>query len=256
MNWWKGEPTEGKLDMLGFLEYCAETGFDAAELTGYFFSDPLGRPAINQIKRRAHLLGLDISGGAIGNDFGHPASSEFARKQVEHTKKWIDRYADLGAPTIRIFAGRSRPDGTSDADVITNVVANLEPVLRHAEKRGVMLGIENHDFAVNVDYLLQILKRIDSNWLGVTWDSANLAPTADPYQELARIAPYAITAQIKVTTRVNDQPVQADYGRLIDILRDAKYRGYLVLEYEESEDPYKAVPTFAADVRKAMTAAS
>lgn len=249
MKWWKGVPTGGKLDMLGFLEYCAQEGFDAAELTGYFFPSPITAQVINRLKRRAYLLGLDISGGAIGNDFGHPPTSSIGQQQLAYTKSWIDRYADLGAPAIRIFAGRSRPEGKSDAEVLANVVANLEQVLPHAEKRGVMLGLENHDFAVNVDYLLGILSRIDSQWLGVTWDSANLAPTAAPYEDLARIAPWAITAQVKVKTRLDDQPVQADYGRLIEILRAACYRGYIVLEYEEPEEPYNRIPEFAASVR-------
>ena len=52
-----------------------------------------------------------------------------------------------------------------------------------------MLGLENHDFVKNIDYLLRILKAIDSKWLGVIWDSANLSPTPDPYAQLERIAP-------------------------------------------------------------------
>ena len=85
------------------------------------------------------------------------------------------------------------------------MIANAEIALDHAERRGVMLGIENHDFVKNIDYLLKVIKAIDSDWLGVIWDSANLAPTPDPYCDLARIAPYAITAQMKVMTRVNGE---------------------------------------------------
>ena len=41
--------------------------------------------------------------------------------------------------------------------------------------------------------------------------------------------------------------VQTDrlhFARIIDILKDAGYRGYIVLEYEESQDPFKAIPTY------------
>ena len=34
-----------------------------------------------------------------------------------------------------------------------------------------MLGLENHDFVKNIDYLLRILKAVIRKWLGV-WDSA------------------------------------------------------------------------------------
>ena len=122
-----------------------------------------------------------------------------------------------------------------------------------SSRLGVLLGLENHDFVRNIDYLLRILKAIDSKWLGVIWDSANLAPTPDPYADLARIAPYAIVAQVKVMTRVNGKEVPADYARLVKILRDARYRGYLVFEYEEREDPYKAIPGHLASLRKLIT---
>ena len=60
------------------------------------------------------------------------------------------------------------------------MTANLEAALGHAEKRGVILGLDNHDFGKKIDYLLRILKAIESDWLGVVWDSANLTPTPDP----------------------------------------------------------------------------
>ena len=62
MQWWKGDRTDGLLDILGFLDYCARLGLDGAELTSYFFPSPLEVTYTNQVKRRAHLLGIDIKG--------------------------------------------------------------------------------------------------------------------------------------------------------------------------------------------------
>ena len=176
MRWWWSKPTDGKLDMLAFLDYCAELGLDGAELTSYFFETPVERTYINRIKRRAHLLGLDITGGAMGNNFGHPPDSEVTRQQMQSFRPWLDHFADMGAPVVRVFASKSPPKDATDEQVIANVTANLEQALAYAERRGVMLGLENHDFVKNIDYLLTILRAIDSRWLGVIWDSANLAP--------------------------------------------------------------------------------
>ena len=63
------------------------------------------------------------------------------------------------------------------------------------------------------------------------------SPTPDPYAQLERIAPYAVTAQVKVMTKVNGEDTPADYARLVKILREANYRGYLIFEYEEDEIP-------------------
>lgn len=252
MKWWCGKQTAGRLEMSDFLDYCAELGLEAAELTSYFFAEPVDRAEINRLKRRAALLGLDISAGAVANDFGHPPDGDETRRQMESFRTWIDHFADLGAPAVRVFASTRPPAGATAAQIEANVIANLETALGHAEKRGVMLGLENHDFAKDIDRLLRILAAIDSDWLGVTWDSANLATVADPYAELARIAPYAITAQIKVTTPVNGEKEPADFGRLVGILRDAAYRGYLVLEYEEEDDPLVAIPRHLGRLRELL----
>lgn len=252
MKWWLGKLARGggTMEMVDFLEYCAELGLEAAEITGYFFPEPLDKAAIHAVKRRAHLLGLDLSGGAMGNNFAHAPATAEGRRHLDHARMWIDRFAEMGTPVVRVFATRGIPRGLSDAQVISHVTANLEEALVHAEKRGVILGLENHDFVSNIDYLLEILGRIDSKWLGVIWDSANLTAVADPYKELARIAPYAVTAQLKVMTKVNGKDVPADYTRLVKILSEANYRGYLVLEYEEDEDPYDAIPQELAKLRK------
>ncbi|MFG0288756.1 MAG: sugar phosphate isomerase/epimerase family protein [Rhodopirellula sp. JB044] len=252
MRWWKRTRTNGTMDLLDFLDYCAEAGVEAAELTSYFFPHPLNRDYLHRLKRRAHLLGIDISGGAMGNCFANTPGGEQAKADMDYFRQWIDRFADIGAPAVRVFAGQGRQPGIDRQQSLANVIANLQPALRYAESRGVMLGLENHDMLQDVDDLLHVVETIDSPWLGITWDSANLAATPDPYAELAKIAPHAITAQVKRSTRLNGHPVAADIPRLLSILHDAKYRGYVVLEYEEKEPPEVAIPKFIADVRIAL----
>jgi len=40
---------------------------------------------------------------------------------------------------------------------------------------------------------------------------------------------------------------------MLELLHDAKYRGYVVLEYEEKEEPYDAIPSFVKQVRKTLS---
>jgi sugar phosphate isomerase/epimerase len=89
--------------------------------------------------------------------------------------------------------------------------------------------------------LLSIVREIDSDWFGVNWDSGNFR-SADPYAELKAIAPYAVTAQIKVSIGVAGTSQPADWTRVVGILEDAGYRGWVALEYEEQEDAKTAVP--------------
>lgn len=251
MRYSRGQTTTGHMEILDFLDYCSATGIEAAELTAYYFQTPVERKTLHEVRRRAHLLGIDLAAGAIGNNFTHPPTSDEARKQLEYTCDWIDHYAEMGIPVIRIFAGRPAK-GVSVEQALENVVANLTEALACAEKRGVMLGLENHDLTVDVDRLLHIVERIDSKWLGVTFDSGNLAPIADPYAELKRIAPYAVSAQLKVQIPVDGKKESADFDRIIAILKDAGYGGYLILEYEDDEDPLAAVPRHLQAIREAL----
>jgi len=251
MRYERGKERGGKMEMPAFLDYCGKIGLDGAELTAYFFKTPVERAEINQLKRQAHLLGLDLTSGAIGNNFSPAPGSEQARAQLDYTRDWIDHYADLGVPVIRVFAG-GPGRGISVDQAIANIVENLGVALEHAEKRGVLLALENHDFASDVDRLMQIVRQVDSPWFGLMLDSGNLSKTPDPYGELARIAPYALMAQVKVAIPVDGKKQPTDFKRLVGVLREAGYGGYLVLEYEESEDPYVAVPRYIAQLRQAI----
>ena len=75
--------------------------------------------------------------------------------------------------------------------------------------------------------------------------------------DLEKIAPYAINAQVKVVMQRGDRKTAkkepVDMPRLAKILREAGYRGYIVLEYEEEEDPREVCPKFLAEMRAAFT---
>ena len=47
------------------MDYAAGLGVDAVELTSYFFPSTFDRAYLNEVKRRCHVNGLDISGGAL-----------------------------------------------------------------------------------------------------------------------------------------------------------------------------------------------
>ncbi len=244
----KNPDATAEMDMLGFIDYASTLGIDAVELTGYFLPHPLTDAKIHALKRRAHIHGLAISGGAIGNNFTHAPSSEAGRRQLQYTRYWIDRYALMGAPVIRVFGGKP-VEGTSEKQAVANIIANMKLACDYAGEKGVMLGMENHDFLTDIDRMLPIVEAVDSDWFGVNFDSGNIAPTDDPYRELARIAPYSVNAQIKVDIPVNGKKVEADLGRVIRILKEASYKGYITLEYEGREEPRQAIPKHLAELR-------
>jgi sugar phosphate isomerase/epimerase len=100
------------------------------------------------------------------------------------------------------------------------------------------------------DQLLEILKTVKSPWFGVNFDSGNFHG-ADPYADLAKIAPYAVNVQVKLEIRRAGatENEATDLKKLVQILRDANYQGWVALEYEAAEDPWKAVPVALAQLK-------
>jgi sugar phosphate isomerase/epimerase len=239
----------GAMDLLGFIDWAATLDTDAVELTSYFFPETITRDYLLEVKRRCHLNGLDISGGAIRNNFTLPAGPEL-EGWFKHLDTWLDHYAAIGAPVIRVFAGVP-PKGVSEEEGIRNAIANLKRACEMAATRGVMLGLENHDYLTNIDRMLPIVRAVESPWFGVNLDSGNVE-AEDPYAELAKIAPYAVNVQVKVEVGAAGKSRPTDMNRVVDLLARVNFRGYVVLEYEAKPDPYAAVPKYLKELRSAI----
>lgn len=237
------------MDLFDFIRFCADLELDGTELTGYYFEHPESTEYLLDLKHECHRLGLDISGTAIGNDFCHPDGPE-RETQLAMTRDWIDRAAVLGAPAIRIFAGQVKGDDTEET-AIARCVQGIDQSLQYAATKGVWLALENHGgITSSADSMLRIVEQVaPSPWFGVNFDSGNFN-TADPYADLARIAPYAVNAQIKVSVSPGGEKQPADLERLVAILKDAGYRGYVALEYEEEADPWTAIPPIIEELRR------
>jgi len=224
-----------------FVDRCATYPIDAVELTEYYWPKPLTNEFLMQVKRQCYINGLDISGSPMANVFTHPAGPERV-KQIAATKAWVDTCAALGAPAIRVFTGTLQP-GQTMVEAQRNSIEALEEACAYAGSKGVILAVENHGGIVaEADSLLTIVKGVKSEWCGINLDTGNFR-TEDPYGDLVKCAPYAVTCQVKTEIQPKGQPKRdADLKREIQILKDAGYRGYVTLEYEAAEEPLKAVP--------------
>jgi sugar phosphate isomerase/epimerase len=240
-----------KLTLSDFIRDCAKMQLEGTELTSYYFPDPVTPEYLRQLKQECFQLGLDVSGTAVGNDFGHPPG-EKRDEQIAELKRWIDYAEILGAPVIRVFAGHVKKDSTAE-EAHKLMVAGLEECCEYAGKHGVHLALENHGGPTSTaEGLLALVQDVKSAWFGVNLDTGNFH-NGDIYGDLAKAAPYAINVQVKVVVSGPDKKKEpTDFKRLAKILRDAGYRGYIVLEYEENEDPREVCPSYVEQLREAF----
>ena len=237
-----------EMTLFDFIDLAAGLPLDAVELTSYYFA-ATDDAYLDKLKAHAAAKKLAISGVPVGNDFCQKDEAK-RRGDIDHVRAWIGRAARLGAKTVRVFAG-SQPKGDTLADAQGRVVAALEELCPVAEKAGVVLALENHGGITDTAaHLLELVKPVNSPALGVNIDTGNFH-TADPYADLAKIAPYGVVCQVKTeVTPAGGKKADADLGRVVKILKDANYHGYVVLEYEANEDPKEAVPRHVRELRK------
>lgn len=244
---------DARMDLFDFCDIAADLGLDAVEPTSYYFPPDVDADYLNRLKIHAFRLGLDISGTAIGNNFTLPPGPE-RDEQLALTRTWIDHAATLGAPVIRIFAGNV-PRGDTEEDAIERTVQAIEESLDYAATRGVTLALENHGgITTRAETLVRIVEavQVPAGNFGINFDSGNFT-SPDPYAELDLIAPYAVNAQVKVAMHApGGGEVPADLARIIEILRNARYSGYVALEYEGSDDPMQAIPKVVEELKSLL----
>lgn len=237
-----------EIDLFSFIDYCAELQC-GAELTSYFFPPDADQAYFSKIKRHAFLNGVPIVGTAIGNNFTLPRGGKLTQ-QIADAKSWIKKAAQMGAPHVRFFAGK-RKEWEASPEHRTNAISALQECADFASQFGVFVGVENHgDLGANE--ILEIVEHVKSEWFGINLDSGNFV-TSEPYREFERCAPFAVNVQLKTDMKTPEKGVKipSDLKRFAKILKNANYRGNIVLEYEE-ETPFKDIPDAMNQLREVL----
>ncbi|MBE7169638.1 MAG: sugar phosphate isomerase/epimerase [Williamsia sp.] len=248
--------TGGKATLDQVVEFCAANGFDAVDLTGYYFPGYPQTPSdeyVYHLKKKTHQLGLSVSGTGIRNDFVQESKEARAADEML-VKKWIETAAKLGAPVIRIYTGKALVDESVREKITAQVAEHIHSCVEWGKAHGVLVAIQNHnDFIKTAGQAIQLLKLVNSEWFGLVLDTGSFV-TGEPYAEIALAAPYAVNWQVKEKFAVGGQQQNMDLPRLCKIIRDSTYRGFLPIETLNPGDPFVIVPPFLQQVKQALAA--
>ena len=248
--------TKQKYPLEKVIDEAARLGFDGVELLHRQMTDE-SPEYLAQLKRAALLRGLALTMFSIHQDFVSPWADERGQA-IRHTQYCIDLAVKLGCPGVRINSGRWRTirlfddlmkvkgdeppiPGYTEADGIQWCIDSIKACIPAAEKAGVMLMLENHwGMTMKSEKLFKIVDGVNSPWLGINLDIGNFP--GDPYPEIERIAPRAAYVHFKTYYGGGEYyTLNLDYKRVAGILRQAKYRGYISLEFEGKDAPEGAV---------------
>jgi sugar phosphate isomerase/epimerase len=244
----------GEMTLEQAIDCCAELGFDAVDPTAYYFPghpEPPPDAYLHAIKLRAFRNGLGVSGTGVRNDFTIPDAAT-RDADIGHVRRWVEVAAKLGAPALRVFDGRGEATGPARQQMTSWVVDAFRACAAHGERHGVVVAYQNHDELLKTaDEVLALRERVASEWFGLDVDIGSLR-TGDPYEEIARLAPFACTWQIKERLYRKGREEKTDLRRVFAILRAAGYRGYAPLETLGPGDPREKVRRFLDEARTAL----
>jgi sugar phosphate isomerase/epimerase len=244
-----------EMSLQELFRFAAETGFMGVDLTAYYIP---GYPEVPEdkilfdIKRKAFLQGLALTGTGVRNDFTHSDPGQ-RNQEIKLVKSWVVAAAKLGAPYVRVFAGRESPEGHTREEIKSWIVEGFQECADFASDYGIMVVFQNHnDFIVAADDIIDILEKVDSDWFGLMLDIGSL-PVPDPYKDIERLIKYAVTWQVKENVKTDAGSLPTDFGRLMKIVHDNNYQGFFPLETLGEGDPKKKVEILFKQVMENMT---
>jgi sugar phosphate isomerase/epimerase len=225
----------GQLDNLDFPSYAKEN-FDihAVEYVNQFFASA-EKDYAKELLKRTEDIGVKNVLIMIDNEGNLGDQDEEKRKEaVENHYKWVECAQILGCHAIRVNA---RGFG-SERDVAYAAVKSLTTLCRFAADYGISVVVENHGgYSSRGSWLASVIHEVGMVNCGTLPDFGNFmvdrAERYDTYLGVRELMPYAkgVSAKSHDFDEKGNETTK-DYGKLLQIVKDAGYRGHIGIEYE------------------------
>jgi sugar phosphate isomerase/epimerase len=226
---------------LDFPKVTRELGIDGVEYVNQFFKDKAkDEKYLGELKKIAKNEGVtNVLIMCDGEGMvGHPEKAERV-KTVENHKKWVDAAAFLGCHSIRVNAG-SRGTYEEQQKLAAD---GLHMLCEYGDTQKINIIVENHGgLSSNGDWLSGVMKMVDHKRVGTLPDFGNFMINRDTGEEYDRykgvelLMPYAkgVSAKTNVFNAAGNE-ANMDYYRLMKIVDEAGYKGFVGIEFEGTE---------------------
>ena len=228
-------------------------GLSAVEYVNSFFFDKAGdKNYLNEMKMRADDLGIESLLIMCDNEGSLGDPDPIARtKAVENHYKWAEAAKLLGGHSIRVNAYLTESlHGTLLGDYSTtgsyenqiNLAADgLRRLTEYGDTLGINTIVENHGgLSSNGQWLAAVMEKVDHPRVGTLPDFGNFRIQGeewyDRYKGVEELMPYAKAVSAKshdFDSQGNE--INTDYYKMMNIVLDAGYSGYVGIEYEGSK---------------------
>lgn len=222
----------GRLTQVDMPKLCREEfGISGLELVNTFFPSPQYSYCKRLLKRANDfdvkiLLIMCDGEGDMAN-----ADKAIRRQAVRNHRKWVDIAAVLGCHSIRCNSGHGK---AGDQDAIKRCAESFSELVEYARPDKINVIIENHGgLSSDPESLVAVMKLVNDPLFGTLPDFGNFPANVDAYDAVRQMMPYAKAVSAKCYDfDESGNETRIDYARMMKIVLDAGYKGYVGIEYE------------------------
>lgn len=250
------------LNPMDFAKKAKELGFDALEYVSQLYipeiekrgnTDQAIMDIMAELKEKSDALGMSNQIMMVDLHDGEAllaSGEEINRKKaVEKHKIWVDATAALGCHSMRVSLFGSLDQHTW----AESSIKSLTELCQYASKKNINVIVENHGYlSSNAALVVEVMKAVDLPNCGTLPDFSNFClkregnelwstpciEEYDKYQGVQELMPYAKGVSAKsFNFDKNGQETTIDFLKMMGIVYDASYTGYVGIEYEGEELP-------------------
>ncbi|MDG1893699.1 MAG: sugar phosphate isomerase/epimerase [Fuerstiella sp.] len=247
----------GRLDNLDFAATTKDKfGIEGVEYVNQFFKDKAeDKSYLAEMNKRAadngvtQLLIMIDGEGQLG-----AASLTQRVKAVENHYKWVEAAKTLGCHAIRVNAASSG----SYEDQVHRAADGLRSLSEFGDQHGIDVIVENHGgLSSNGKWLTAVMQKVDHKRCGTLPDFGNFGINRnknewyDRYEGTKELLPYAKAVSAKTYDFDETRPFvtvdtrwgkETDYKRMMKIVVESDYEGWIGIEYEGGKlDEYAGI---------------
>ena len=213
-----------------------ELGIDAIEYVNQFFKTEVDDPKyMDQLKQRCEDVGVKSVLIMVDGEgkLGDPDEAE-RKKAVENHHRWLEAAKFLGCHSIRVNAASAG----SYEEQVKLAADGLSMLSEAGQKYGLNVIVENHGgLSSNGAWLTEVIKKVNMKNCGTLPDFGNFRIKGeqwyDRYKGVTELMPFAKAVSAKSHDFDDDgNETKTDYEKMLKIVKDAGYRGYIGVEYE------------------------
>jgi sugar phosphate isomerase/epimerase len=254
-QWSLNEPIfAGELDPMDFAEKAKELGFEGIEYVNQFYTplyenaeDPQAalQSVLDTLKENSKKYGVENVLIMVDGEGDLATGNESERMQaVENHKKWVDAAEFLGCHSIRVnLFGSDKPEEWKE-----NATAGLSELSKYAAPKNINVIVENHGgLSSNAQLLTEVIREVNMENCGTLPDFGNFCIRREAgscveeypkYRGVNELMEYAKAVSAK-SYDFNEagEETTLDYSKLLQIVYEAGYTGFIGVEYEGNRLP-------------------